>query len=170
MCMSIGRCIATSSCCALFATAFNGTWYFNRRSEPQTVLHLYSERIRSIHPVATALYVTSIRLLRRSQRSRPAIVLRITRKFRSCTGPCQAFTIFVPGSRGSDAALFASRGPDAPRFSNAPLSWRGYANMLLGRIQYVGQAYAFNEVQRQYSIASWSTWTRGPLVPGHVHT
>ena len=29
-------------------------------------------------------------------------------------------------------------------------SWRGYANMLLGRIQYVGKAYAFNKVQRQY--------------------
>ena len=31
-------------------------------------------------------------------------------------------------------------------------SWRGYANMLLGRIQYVGKAYAYNKVrQRQYS-------------------
>ena len=31
-------------------------------------------------------------------------------------------------------------------------SWRGYANMLLGRIQYVGKAYAFNKVQRQYRL------------------
>ena len=55
----------------------------------------------------------------------------------------------------------------------AMASWRGYANMLLGRIQYVGKAYAFNKVQRQYRLVDrWSTWgwTRGPLVPGHVHT
>ena len=50
--------------------------------------------------------------VRRSQRSRPAKVLRINRK-------CQAFIIVVPGSRGySDAVLFASRRPDdTPRFS-----------------------------------------------------
>ena len=34
----------------------------------------------------------------------------------------------------------------------AMASWRGYANMLLGRIQYVGKAYAFNKVQRQYRL------------------
>ena len=28
----------------------------------------------------------------------------------------------------------------------------GYANMLLGRIQYVGKAYAYNKVQRQYRL------------------
>ena len=34
----------------------------------------------------------------------------------------------------------------------AMASWRGYANLLLGRIQYVGKAYAFNKVQRQYRL------------------
>ena len=34
----------------------------------------------------------------------------------------------------------------------AMASWRGYANMLLGRIQYVGKAYAHNKVQRQYRL------------------
>ena len=34
----------------------------------------------------------------------------------------------------------------------ATASWRGYANMLLGQIQYVGKAYAFNKVQRQYRL------------------
>ena len=34
----------------------------------------------------------------------------------------------------------------------AMASWRGYANMLLGRIQYVGKPYAFNKVQRQYRL------------------
>ena len=51
----------------------------------------------------------------------------------------------------------------------AMASWRGYANVLLGRIQYVGKAY-MPLTKSRGSIASWSTWTRGPLVPGHVHT
>ena len=38
----------------------------------------------------------------------------------------------------------------------AMASWRGYANLLLGRIQYVGKAYAFNnKVQRQYRLVEY---------------
>ena len=52
----------------------------------------------------------------------------------------------------------------------AMASWRGYANMLLGRIQYAGKAYAYNKGPHRGSIASWSTWIRGPLALGPVHT
>ena len=41
----------------------------------------------------------------------------------------------------------------------AMASWRGYANMLLGRIQYVGKAYAFNKGPEAVS-------PRGALGPG----
>ena len=44
-------------------------------------------------------------------------------------------------------------------------SWRGYATMLLGRVQYVGKSRTFNKVQRQVrlveqvdmgTLGSWS--------------
>ena len=40
--------------------------------------------------------------------------------------------------------------------------------MLLGRIQYVGKAYAFNKVQRQYRLVehldqgAFGSWSDGP--------
>ena len=51
----------------------------------------------------------------------------------------------------------------------AMASWRGYANMLLGRIQYVGKAYAFNKSPEAVSPRG-ALGPGGPLVPGHVHT
>ena len=37
-----------------------------------------------------------------------------------CTGPCQAFIIFLRRALGSDASLYASRATGRARFSNAP--------------------------------------------------
>ena len=52
----------------------------------------------------------------------------------------------------------------------AMASWRGYAN-IGGRGGFSTLGRPMPSTKSRGSIASWSTaWTRGPLVPGHVHT
>ena len=86
-----------------------------------------------------------------------------------------------------DASIIASdldeqvKNSTRRRFHILRSTWRPGGAMrtwsLRERIQYVGKAYAFIRqqgplVQRQYRLVEHldESWTRGPLVPGHVHT
>ena len=59
-----------------------------------------------------------------------------------------------PGACYTVATVVANKATIRRRFHAriAMASWRGYANMLLGRVQYVGKSRVLNKIQRQVRL------------------